>query len=238
MIEDTNKTENIITGPIVPVDNVIESIQKPETIEQAKSESVIKTENSPLVVHTPKNDLLDDSVIGISTDSENVTLGHLEEAPSSLLLADPPSGFKDSITDTVTQESQFLGPLSDNVTHYEIQNNYIDGVSLGSDSFDQAINRIDAAQVSADEDLDPTCNSLPPDLSQVKLVPSSLTESNLETTSDTIMPAPTSYKSSPSRPMSFSIGGYTERSKETSYTEKLKVGRSDSSGSSSDSSIR
>jgi len=56
--------------------------------------------------------------------------------------------------------------------------------------------------------------------------------------SETIMPASTSFKS-PARPMSFSIAGYTERSsKETSYTEKLKVGRSDSSGSSSDTSIR
>ena len=122
---------------------------------------------------------------------------------------------------------------------YDLQNKYSDVVSLGSDSFDQAINKIDAAQELADEDLESnSCNSLPPNLSQIKLVSSNLIDCNLETTSETIMPASTSFKS-PARPMSFSIAGYTERStKETSYTEKLKVGRSDSSGSSSDSSIR
>ena len=201
--------------------------------------SVNLSDTRNVIDYSVANDLNDYKVNGIRIDTENTTVAELEEAPTSLLLTDPPSGFKDSLTETGSKESKQSPTLNEDASFNDLQNKYSDVVSLGSDSFDQAINKIDAAQELADEDLEPnSCNSLPPNLSQIKLVSSNLIDCNLETTSETIMPASTSFKS-PARPMSFSIAGYTERStKETSYTEKLKVGRSDSSGSSSDSSIR
>ena len=222
-ILDNTKTNNL-NDPIVPT---------------LKDGSVNASDNCDVIDYSVANDLNDYKAKGIRIDTENAAVGELEDAPTSLLLTDPPSGFKDSLTETGPQESKRSPTLSDDASFHDLQNKYTDIASLGSDSFDQAINKIDAAQESADEDLEPnSCNSLPPNLSQINLVPSSLIDCNLETTSETIMPASTSFKS-PARPMSFSIAGYTERSsKETSYTEKLKVGRSDSSGSSSDASIR
>ena len=213
------------------------------TLPPENDESVIQIKINEEVDHNIKDDFIDDTVVGISEDATNIIPNELEEAPTSLLLADPPSGFKDSITDSVPQESQLPILLAENLPKQKIQNNYLDDISCGSDSFDQAINKVAAAQESADEDFDPSsCNSLPADLSQLNTIPSNLVNSQLESTSETIMPAPTSYSSvgsSSAKPMSFSIAGYTERSsKETSYTEKLKIGRSDSSGSSSDSSLR
>ena len=222
-ILDHTKTNNV-NDPVVPT---------------LKDGSVNASDSRDAIDYSVANDLNEYEVKGITIDTENAADGELEEAPTSLLLTDPPSGFKDSLTETGPQESKLSPTLSEDASFHDLQNKYTDVVSLGSDSFDQAINKIDAAQESADEDLEPnSCNSLPPNLSQINLVPSNLTDCNLETTSETIMPASTSFKS-PARPMSFSIAGYTERSsKETSYTEKLKVGRSDSSGSSSDTSIR
>ena len=222
-ILDHTNTNNV-NDPIVP---------------SFKDGSLKVSDSRDVIDYSVANDLNDYKVKDIRIDTESAAVAELEEAPTSLLLTDPPSGFKDSLTETGSQESKQSPTLNEDVLFHDLQNKYSDVVSLGSDSFDHAINKIDAAQESADEDLEPnSCNSLPPNLSQINLVPSNLIDCNLETTSETIMPASTSFKS-PARPMSFSIAGYTERSsKETSYTEKLKVGRSDSSGSGSDTSIR
>ena len=174
------------------------------------------------------------------TNEDNTSVGKFEDAPASLLLADPPSGFKDSIADPLLPASPSNSSTKD-LEHRGLRNTFADDLSCGSDSFDQAINKIAASQESADEDLEPSSyNSLPSDLSQVKPVSSNLVESHLETTSEITMPEQKSHKPIGSTgPMKFSIAGYTERSsKETSYTEKLRLGRSDSSGSSSNSSLR
>lgn len=253
VIEESKGTNNLITISKEDKDNVsqvlhgtesnIDSKYKDIDLPPQNDVSVIQTKINDEAYHNIKNEFIDDTVVGTSVGTTNVVADQFEEAPTSLLLADPPSGFKDSLTDAVPQESQLPIPLVEKVPKQGIQNNYLDDISFGSDSFDQAINKIAAAQESADEDCDPSsCNSLPVDLSQLNTIPSNLVNCQIESTSETIMPAQTSYRSvgsSPARPMSFSIAGYTERSnKETSYTEKLKIGRSDSSGSSSDSSLR
>ena len=197
--------------------------------------------------HIDINDVIEAKVISENNvkntqlANPNTVVPEFEDIPVSLLLADPPSGFKDSIADPFLSSSvsnqaaailpslQFKGSVDD--------------ISCGSESFDQAINKIAEEQAdSGDDDVEPASyNSLPPDLSQVKSISSNLGTSHPETSSETTMPEQQLYKAGggPSGPMKFSIAGYTERSsRESSYTDKLKLGRSDSSVSSNNSSLR
>ena len=161
-----------------------------------------------------------------------------EDNPTSLHLADPPSGFKDSIT---IQSPSKDSPDQKEDASSRLQNSSYEDLSCGSESFDQAVNVIADAQDSADEDIEPpSYNSLPPDLSKVKPITLSLLGNHTTTNPDITMPEQKSYKQvgSPG-PMKFSIAGYTERSStETTYTEKLRIGRSDSNVSSYNSSLR
>ena len=146
----------------------------------------------------------------------------LEDQLPSLIFADPPSGFKDSISNQAVNTETSASP--------KLQTPSDEEVSLGSESFDQAINnKVIAQGLSTDEAS--SCNSLPLDLSQIRTAPSSLGGSTEKAIDPDKMPA--------SGPMKFSIAGYTERSnKEAPYIEKLKLGRSDSNVSSYNSSVR
>ena len=171
----------------------------------------------------------------------NTVVPEFEDIPVSLLLADPPSGFKDSIADPFLSSS-VSNQTAEILPSLQFKGS-VDDISCGSESFDQAINKIAEEQSdSGDDDVEPASyNSLPPDLSQVKSISSNLGTSHPETSSETTMPEQQLYKAGggPAGPMKFSIAGYTERSsRESSYTDKLKLGRSDSSVSSNNSSLR
>ena len=171
----------------------------------------------------------------------NTVVPEFEDIPVSLLLADPPSGFKDSIADPFLSSS-VSNQTAEILPSLQLKGS-VDDISVGSESFDQAINKIADEQAdSGDDDVEPApYNSLPPNLSQVKSISSNLVTSHPETSSETTMPEQQLYKAGggPSGPMKFSIAGYTERSsRESSYTDKLKLGRSDSSVSSNNSSLR
>ena len=197
--------------------------------------------------HIDINDVIEAKVISENNvkntqlANPNTVVPEFEDIPVSLLLADPPSGFKDSIADP------FLSSSVSNQTAEILPSLQFKGsgddISCGSESFDQAINKIAEEQAdSGDDDVEPASyNSLPPDLSQVKSISSNLGTSHPETSSETTMPEQQLYKAGggPAGPMKFSIAGYTERSsRESSYTDKLKLGRSDSSVSSNNSSLR
>ena len=210
---------------------------KKDTFEPADEDSKDQLEIDQFYPSTNDNSI---AKTLISAEKSIIVNSELEDVPISLLLADPPSGFKDSIADPLPAAA-LVTETTDDITPLVVKGSTADDISCGSDSFDRAINKIADDQDSADDDLGPSSyTSLPPDLSQVRPVSSNLAERQIETSSETTMPEQNSSKQIGSTgPMKFSIAGYTERTnKEPSYTEKLKLGRSDSNVSSYNSSLR
>lgn len=214
-----------------------------ETKQTLPSETVSANNNNDLTQEGKSDDnVTSEQISVITTPNNNGSIGGLE---TSLLLTDPPSGFKDSISET-------LQPLSEQTQpNQAIENNSVtptgtksppdEAVSVSSESFDQAVNTRAAAQESTDEDTTvPACtyNSLP-NLSQTHPIASGFIEKEFNFL-NTTMPEQKAYKQSTSSgPMHFSIAGYTERSNtETPYTEKLRIGRSDSNVSAYNSPLR
>ena len=245
-IDKVHVDTNQLTKDLTKESNTSLSTNDPKVIERETDDKCDKgiLEDTK---HIDINDVIEAKVVSdhnvknTQLANPNTVVPEFEDIPVSLLLADPPSGFKDSIADPFLSSS-VSNQTAEILPSFQLKGS-VDDISCGSESFDQAINKIaDEQEDSGDDDVEPASyNSLPPDLSQVTSISSNLGTSHPETSSETTMPEQQLYKAGggPSGPMKFSIAGYTERSsRESSYTDKLKLGRSDSSVSSNNSSLR